>query len=148
MRSLHSIEIILDYYTCMFYKLKKHFLQTKTFVFMYPCDVFSVKFCSDASCNRTVQIIRAQIQKQAPKHSNFWTWAHIIPVVNRNHEGSQTNRLQPRSHHSTQHITRYISQVLKRGLQHHGVANYYKPDLESSGSIIYTHLVQVRLSIL
>jgi hypothetical protein len=36
------------------------------------------------------------------------------------------------------HIIRYISQVLKRGLQHHGVANYYKPGLESSESIIYT----------
>jgi hypothetical protein len=43
------------------------------------------------SCNRTDQIIRAQVQKQAPKHSNFWTWAHIIPVVNRNHKGFQTN---------------------------------------------------------
>jgi hypothetical protein len=34
------------------------------------------------------------------------------------------------------HITCYISQVLKRGLQHHVVPNYYKLDLESSGNII------------
>jgi hypothetical protein len=38
-------------------------------------------------CNRTDQIIRAQVQKQAPKRSNFRTWAHIISAVNRNHEG-------------------------------------------------------------
>jgi hypothetical protein len=44
-------------------------------------------------CNRTDQIIRAQVQKQASKRSNFRTWAHIIPVVNRNHEGFQTNSL-------------------------------------------------------
>jgi hypothetical protein len=28
----------------------------------------TIKVCS---CNRTDQIIRAQVQKQAPKHSNF-----------------------------------------------------------------------------
>jgi hypothetical protein len=53
--------------------------------------VFIIEFCSNASYNRTVQIIRAQVQKQAPKRSNFRTWAHIILVVNQNHEGFQTN---------------------------------------------------------
>jgi hypothetical protein len=54
-----------------------------------PCDDRRIHI----RCNRTDQIIRAQVQKQAPKRSNFQTWDHIIPVVNRNHEGFQTNLL-------------------------------------------------------
>ena len=42
-------------------------------------------------CNRTIQIIRAQVQKRSLKRSKSHTWAHIIPVVHRNHEGFQTN---------------------------------------------------------
>ena len=42
-------------------------------------------------CHRTDQFIRAQVQKQSPKWSNSWTWAHINPVVNWNIEGFQTN---------------------------------------------------------
>jgi hypothetical protein len=44
------------------------------------------------NCHRTVQIIRAQVQKQSPKWSNSRTWAHIIPVVQWNHEEFQTNQ--------------------------------------------------------
>jgi hypothetical protein len=32
-------------------------------------------------CHRTVQIIRAQVQKQLLEKSNFRTWAHIILIV-------------------------------------------------------------------
>jgi hypothetical protein len=32
-------------------------------------------------CHGTIQIIRAQVQKQSPKWSNSHTWAHITPVV-------------------------------------------------------------------
>jgi hypothetical protein len=60
-------------------------------------------------CNRTDQIIRAQVQKQAPKRSNFQTWAHIIPVINRNHEGFQTNLLTTKIASFNIHIIRYIS---------------------------------------
>jgi len=53
--------------------------------------MFNVESSSDASCHRTDQFIRAQVQKQSPKRSNSRTWAHINPVVNRNLEGFQTN---------------------------------------------------------
>jgi hypothetical protein len=43
--------------------------------------MFNVESCSDASCHGTIQIIRAQVQKQSLERSNFHTWAHIIPVV-------------------------------------------------------------------
>jgi uncharacterized protein YraI len=65
-------------------------------------------------CNRTDQIIRAQVRKQAPKRSNFQTWAHIIPVVNRNHEGSQTKLLTTRIASFNIHIVRYNSQVVPK----------------------------------
>jgi hypothetical protein len=48
--------------------------------------------------------------------------------------------------HNAPHVT--FHKYLRRSLQHHGVANYYKPGLESSGNISYTHLVQVRLPVL
>jgi hypothetical protein len=47
--------------------------------------MFNVESYSDASCHGTVQIIRAQVQKQSPKWSNSRTWAYITPVVQRNH---------------------------------------------------------------
>jgi hypothetical protein len=36
---------------------------------------------TDTQCNGTVQIIRAQVQKQSREWSNSRTWAHITPVV-------------------------------------------------------------------
>jgi hypothetical protein len=68
----------------------------------------------NSSCNKTDQIIRAQVQKQAPKRSNFRTWAHIIPVVNRNHEGFQTNSFTTKIASFNIHITCYISQVVRK----------------------------------
>jgi hypothetical protein len=48
--------------------------------------------------------------------------------------------------HNTSHVT--FHKYLRRGLPHREVTNYYKPGLESSGTISYTHLVQVRLPVL
>jgi hypothetical protein len=61
--------------------------------------------------NRTAQIIRAQVQKQAPKCLNFQTWAHIIPVVNRYNEGFQTNPFTTKiaSFNITHHTLHFIS---------------------------------------
>jgi hypothetical protein len=75
------------------------------------------------SCNRTDQIIRAQVQKQAPKRSNFRTWAHIIPIVNRNYEGFQTSSLTTKitSFNITHHTLNFTSSS-EINLQHHGVA--------------------------
>jgi hypothetical protein len=83
----------------------------QTFVFKYPYDVFSVESHSDASYNRTVQIIRAQVQKQVSKRSNFQTWAHIIPVANQNHEGFQTNSITTKitSFNITHHTLHFTS---------------------------------------
>jgi hypothetical protein len=63
------------------------------------------------ACNRTVQIIKAQVQKQAPKCLNFWTWAHIIPVVNRNHERFRPNSITSKiaSSNITHHTLRFTS---------------------------------------
>jgi hypothetical protein len=63
-----------------------------------------------SSYNKIVQIIRVQVQKQAPKLSNFRTWTHIIPVINRNHEGFQTNSITTKIasfdiRHHTLHFT-------------------------------------------
>jgi hypothetical protein len=81
-------------------------------------------------CNRTDQIIRAQVQKQAPKRSNFWTWAHIIPVVNRNHEWFQTSSFTTRiASFNLTHHTLHFTSSSEINLQHHGVTNYYKPGL-------------------
>ena len=48
----------------------KTIFATKAFVFKYPYDMFSVESSSDASCHRTDQFIRAQVQKQSLKRSN------------------------------------------------------------------------------
>jgi hypothetical protein len=74
----------------------------------------AAKVLESAGCNRTDQIIRAQVQRQAPKRSNFWTWAHIIPVVNRNHEGFQTNSFTTKIASFNIHITRYILQIVRK----------------------------------
>jgi hypothetical protein len=83
----------------------------------------------DAPCNRTDQIIRAQVQKHASKRSNFRTWAHIIPVVNRNHEGFQTNLLTTKiaSFNIQRHTLHYTSSS-KISL-HTRSCKYYKPSL-------------------
>jgi hypothetical protein len=81
------------------------------------------------ACNRTDQIIRAQVQKQAPKRSNFRTWAHIIPVVNRNHEGFQTNSLTTRiASFNIQHHTLHFTSSSEISL-HTRSRIYYKPSL-------------------
>jgi hypothetical protein len=60
--------------------------------------MFNVESYSDASYNGTAQNIRAQVQKQSPKWSNCHTWAHITPLVQRNHEGFQTNQHTNQGH--------------------------------------------------
>jgi hypothetical protein len=83
----------------------------------------------DDCCNRTDQIIRAQVQKQAPKRSNFRTWAHIIPVVNQNHEGFQTNLLTTRiASFNIQHHTLHFTSSSEISLDIRS-RNYYKPSL-------------------
>jgi hypothetical protein len=78
--------------------------------------------CMPPYCNRTNQIIRAQVQKQVPKHSNFRTWTHIIPVVNWNHEGFQTNSLTTKiASFNITHHTLYFTSSSEINL-HHGVA--------------------------
>jgi hypothetical protein len=130
-----------------FYKMENSF-RKQTFVFKYPYDVFSVESHSDASYNRTVQIIRAQVQKQVSKRSNFQTWAHIIPVANQNHEGFQTNSITTKiTQFNITHRT-YISQIVWKKLTTHQSHKYYKPDSKSSESISYTHIVQIRLPVL
>ena len=80
-----------DFWTLIYnYKLENYF-HNKSFCFKYLYDMFSVESSSDASCHRTDQFIRAQVQKQSPKRSNSHTWAHINPVVNWNLKGFQTN---------------------------------------------------------
>jgi hypothetical protein len=85
---------------------------------------------SHPKCNRTDQIIRAKVQKQAPKRLNFRTWAHIIPVVNRNHEGFQTNSLTTRiASFNIQHHTYHFTSSAEISL-HKRSSNYYKPSLK------------------
>ena len=58
-------------------------------------------------CNRTDQFIRAQVRKQSLEWSNRHTWT-IIPVVNWNHEGFQTNLHTTKIvviQHNTSHVT-------------------------------------------
>jgi hypothetical protein len=94
-----------------------------------PCPVHGYAPCPHEVCNRTDQIIRAQGQKQAPKCSNFRTWAHIIPVVNRNHEGFQTNLLTTRiASFNIQHHTLHFTSSSEISL-HTRSRNYYKPSL-------------------
>jgi hypothetical protein len=52
-------------------------------------------------CNETVQIIRAQVQKQSPKRSNSQTWAHITPVVHETTRDFKPNWEQPDRSDST-----------------------------------------------
>jgi hypothetical protein len=46
---------------------KNQLCKTKTFVLNTHMTSFSVESRPDASCNRTIQFIRAQVQKQSPK---------------------------------------------------------------------------------
>jgi hypothetical protein len=86
-------------------------------------------FISYMCWNRTDQIIRAQVQKQAPKRLNFRTWTHIIPVVNRNHEGFQTNLLTTKiASFNIQHHTLHFTSNSEISL-HTRSRNYYKPSL-------------------
>jgi hypothetical protein len=108
---------------CKCYILKKG---TRLSKFNKKCDE---GFLLGYSCNRTDQIIRAQVQKQAPKCSNFRTWAHIIPVVNRNHEGFQTNLLTTKiASFNIQHHTLHFASSSEISL-HTRSRKYYKPSL-------------------
>jgi hypothetical protein len=42
---------------------------------------FSDRVTKGKSCNGTIQIIRAKVQKQSPKWSNCHTWDNITLVV-------------------------------------------------------------------
>jgi hypothetical protein len=70
--------------TCVRNVLEQHFCKS----YILGCYAHDCLYL----CHGTVQIIRAQVQKQSPKWLNSHTWAHITPVVQRNHEGFQTNQ--------------------------------------------------------
>jgi predicted CxxxxCH...CXXCH cytochrome family protein len=59
------------------FKLSKLTFTNKNLCFKYTYDMFNIESCSDTSCHGTIQILRAQVQKQTPKWSNSYTWAHI-----------------------------------------------------------------------
>jgi hypothetical protein len=104
----------------MFCKLKTLFA-TKTFVFKYSYDVFSVEFCSGTSCNRTDKIIRAQVQvPEMLKLSN------LSPYNPSSQSKPQRISIQLAYNqdriiqHNTSHVT--FHKYFIKSLQHHGVA--------------------------
>jgi hypothetical protein len=121
-RSFGSIVLIMQY---MFHCLPTYELHVSLLEVGWERE----GICYYATCNRTDQIIRAQVQKQEPKCSNFWTWAHIIPVVNRNHEGFQTNLLTTKiASFNIQHHTLHFTSSSEISL-HTRSRNYYKQSL-------------------
>ena len=64
------------------YKLLKTTFGKQTFVLNTHVAI-NVESCSDTSCSRTDQFIRAQVQCQPPEWSRSHTWAHINLVVRR-----------------------------------------------------------------
>jgi hypothetical protein len=96
------------------YKLSKLTFANKNLCFKYTYDMFNVESCFDASSHGTVQIIRAQVQKQSPKWWNSHTWAHITLIVQWNHDFKPIN-IQAKIvviQHNKSHVTS-ISQVIQ-----------------------------------
>ena len=125
--TLDKISDLITYITITII-LSKLIFANKSFCFKYTYDMFNVESSSDASCNRTDQFIRAQVQKQSPEWSNRHTWTHINPVVNWNHEGFQTNLHTTKItviQHNKPHVTS-ISQVVHKHHIHQSTHSCYK----------------------
>jgi hypothetical protein len=105
--------------------------------------MFNVKHCSDARCNGTSLIIRAQVQKQSPKWSNCHTWTHITLVVQWNHEGFRTNQHtnQDRTWFNiTHHMLQCFTSSSKVDHIHRSHISYYKLSLKVAEANSLTHL--------
>jgi len=102
--------------------------------------MFSVEPCSDASCDRTDQIIRTLVQKQSPGWSNSCTYAPITPVVREiSKDFKQLTINQDRTwFNTTYHLLQHFTYSLKLTSSEFKV-KYYKPSSSSGSNIVLRH---------